>query len=98
MSPPHSAQTGYVPLSRGPIASSISRKGLDLISVRAELAAPARPAGLHVQGALGAVIEDLAVADGDDLALLGLLLGGVGMMIPPFTVSFSSMRRTSRRS
>src|SRR6266852_6020052 len=35
-------------------------------------------AGLHVQGDLGAVLEDLAVADGDDLALLGLLLGGVG--------------------
>src|SRR5213594_402668 len=34
--------------------------------------------GLDVEGDLGAVLEDLAVADGDDLALLGLLLGGVG--------------------
>src|SRR5205809_3631994 len=34
--------------------------------------------GLDVEGNLGSVLEDLAVADGDDLALLGLLLGGVG--------------------
>src|SRR6266568_164642 len=33
--------------------------------------------GLDVEGDLGPVLEDLAVADGDDLALLGLLLGGV---------------------
>src|ERR1700737_2638898 len=34
--------------------------------------------GLDVEGDLGPVLEDLAVADGDDLALLGLLLGGIG--------------------
>ena len=34
-------------------------------------------ARLDVHGDLGAVLEDLAVSDGDDLALLGLLLGGV---------------------
>src|SRR5204863_8809339 len=33
--------------------------------------------GLDVEGDLGPVLEDLAVADGDDLALLGLFLGGV---------------------
>src|SRR6266702_2688977 len=35
-------------------------------------------AHLDVQGDLGAVFENLAVAHGQDLALLGLLLGGVG--------------------
>src|SRR5437870_8249301 len=33
--------------------------------------------GLDVEGDLGPVVDDLAVADGDDLALLGLFLGGV---------------------
>ena len=35
-------------------------------------------AGLDVERADLAVLEDLAVADGDDLALERLLLGGVG--------------------
>src|SRR5713226_5265412 len=35
-------------------------------------------AHLDVQGDLGAVLQELAVPDGQDLALLGLLLGGVG--------------------
>src|SRR5215470_6275533 len=35
-------------------------------------------AGLHVEGNLLAVVADLAVAGGDDLALLRLLLGRVG--------------------
>ena len=35
-------------------------------------------ADLDVEGDLGAVLEDLAVADGEDLALLRLLLGRVG--------------------
>src|SRR5207245_1064921 len=35
-------------------------------------------AHLHIQGDLGAVVEDLAVADAEHLALLGLLLGRIG--------------------
>ena len=35
-------------------------------------------AHLHVEGDLGPVVEDLAVPDGQDLALLRLLLGRVG--------------------
>ena len=49
---------------------------LDLgAGVLAEQDAVAR---LHVERADLAVLEDLAVADGDDLALDRLLLGGVG--------------------
>src|SRR5262245_11499921 len=40
-------------------------------------------AGLDVERQLGAVLEDLAVAHRDDLALLGLLLRGVGDDDPP---------------
>ena len=45
-----------------------------------------------------AVVLRLAVAGGDDLALLRLFLGESGMMIPPIFCSPSSMRETMMRS
>jgi len=39
-----------------------------------------------------------ARSDGDDLALLRLLLGIVGMMMPPAVFATGSMRRTRTRS
>jgi hypothetical protein len=45
-----------------------------------------------------AVVEDLAVADGDDFALDGLLLGESGMMMPPLERVSASWRLTRSRS
>jgi len=55
-------------------------------------------AHLDVQGDLGAVLENLAVSDGQDSPSWGFSLAVSGMMIPPLAVSFSSMRRTTMRS
>src|SRR3954469_7322197 len=50
-------------------------------------------AGLHVELADGAVLQPLAVADGDDFALHRLLFGGVGDDDPAlgFLVFFESL-------
>ena len=53
---------------------------------------------LDVQRKLLAVVVDLALADGDDLGLLGFSLAVSGMMIPPFFVSVVSTRFTRIRS
>jgi hypothetical protein len=55
-------------------------------------------AGLDVERADLAVLEDLAVADGDDLALERLLLGGVGDDDPPLVLFSSATRLTISRS
>ena len=51
---------------------------VDLDLVAAVLAEQDAVALLDVQGANRPLVVELAVADGDDLALGGLLLGGVG--------------------
>jgi hypothetical protein len=53
---------------------------------------------LHVQGQLLPVLEHPAVADGQHLALHGLLLRRVGNDDAALGGLFSSMRRTSIRS
>ena len=55
-------------------------------------------ADLDVERADLAVLEDLAVADGDDLALDGFSFAVSGMMMPPLVFSSSFTRLTITRS
>src|SRR5262245_39206583 len=59
----------------------------------AVLAEEDRVPDLHLEWAHLAILEDLAVADGDDLSLDGLLLGGIGDDDPPLGlgVAFQSL-------
>jgi len=64
----------------------------DLYRLAAVLAEQDAVASLDVERALLAVFEDLALADGDDFALVGFLRALSGMTMPPADLLSSSKR------